>query len=103
MTSVEEVKPNYPSTIGRVLSSGNGVWKRPRVDVVNRTGVVGNPEYYPDLYEFCRSVDVDFWWRGRTPEAIDPTTRLYSARELAKQEAKAKRKQRKEQLSCQKK
>jgi hypothetical protein len=95
MTSEVETSPKYPSGIGRVIPSV-GVWRKPRLDTTaSRVGVVGNPEYYTDFYAQQREADIEFWWKGRIPEVMDNTLRLYSAKELARQEAKERRKQKK--------
>jgi hypothetical protein len=94
MTSTEETSPVYSGSVGRVTPVG--VWRRPRLDTVaNRVGVVSDPEYYTNFYAQQREAEINFWWKGRVPEVMDTTTRLYSASELAKQEAKARRKQKK--------
>lgn len=98
MTSTEETSPVYSSSVGCVTPVG--IWCKPRIDVIaSMVGVVSDPEYYTNFFAQQREADVSFWWKGRTPEAMDTTTRLYSASALAKQEAKAQRKQRKEQVS----
>jgi hypothetical protein len=95
MTSEVETSPKYPSGIGRVIPSV-GVWRKPRLaTTANRVGVISDPEYHTDFYTQQRETEIEFWWKGRIPEVMDTTLRLYSARELAKQEAKARRKQKK--------